>query len=320
MLTTLRLAVLSLLLGGVVAVGTLPASAADDCGRGGDCGGSATTSGNTVIITVTGTLVRGGSPGSSASATVSVPTPCYLMSTSSGKELAEQIERTDGMVLGPDRQLVPADDYWPGWKDHADDEDGHWYVPVCEYSADDPPSDQFMEDFFARTDPTYVEAGEAPPTPPIPPEVLLAAAQEALEVPDPRFEMNPRRGGAAVTVVNLPTWFWARDPTDAGSVTASAGGNTVTVDLRRESVVFSSASAGAVTCADGGTAWTPGGSSDCTLTFRRSATAQTVNATTRWVGTWSFNGVEQGAVDPVTATWSDAIGVGEIQSIVTKVG
>lgn len=319
MLTLLRLAVLTLLAGGFVAVGPPAATAADDCGRTG-CDGSVETSGNSVVVTVTGTLVRGGSAGSSSSTTVSIPTPCYLMATVSGKELAEDIERNDGMVLGDDRQFVPAEQYWPGWEDHADDDVGRWYVPVCDLGVTDPPpTDAFMNDFFDRTDSTFVEEGETPPTPPIPPEILLAAAQEALAVPDPRFDLNPRRGGAASTVVNLDTWFWMLDPTDSGSVTASAGGNSVTVNLARESVVFSSANAGSVSCDDGGVAWSPGASSDCTLTFRRSGAGQSVDATTRWVGTWSFNGAEQGAVDPVVATWSDAIAVAEIQSVVTGV-
>ncbi|KHL12096.1 hypothetical protein CLV56_3453 [Mumia flava] len=306
-------------------------SAAAACGEtgcgGGSGSGSTQTDGGTVTVHVTGSFVGGGSGGSSGSSstTVAVPVPCWYFATETGKELYDRYGE-DGMVTlgGPHEPSVPASEYYPGYKQHKDDDEGSWYAGVCSGAAYEDlgyTGDflDFAEDWFRDRGPVYVQAGQTPPVPPVPPEVLLQAAEDAMTVPEPRFEMNPRYQGDAITVVNLETWFWtdASIPT-AGSVTASAGANSVTVDITREGVEFASPSAGSVLCTDGGTPYAQGENSDCTLTFRRSAAATPVTASTLWHGTWSFNGAPQGAIDPLTSSWSDDIGVGEVQSIVTR--
>ena len=117
--------------------------------------------------------------------------------------------------------------------------------------------------------PSTSRPASSPPIPPIPGEVLLAAAMEAITVPDPEFVWNPQERSGDGSVVNLDTWFWLENdlPTE-GSVTAQAGPWSATVELSLSNVEYYSADAGSVVCADGGTEWTPtAGQSDCTLTF-----------------------------------------------------
>ncbi len=150
--------------------------------------------------------------------------------------------------------------------------------------------------------------------------MLLAAAMEAITVPDPEFVWNPQERRGNGSVVNLDTWFWLDGnlPTE-GSVTASAGPWSATVELSLTNVEYNSADAGSVVCDDGGTEWTPTATSDCTLTFTRPSDAATVEASARWDGTWSYNGAPQGAIDPLTSDWEFSFPVYEIGSTVTDV-
>lgn len=306
------------LAGGLTLLAAAPAAA--DCGGGGvTC--APETDGRTVTVTVTGSFVSSGRPGSpgGGSTTVRVPVPCVFYEGWTGKEYYDGVE--DGSINGAgsnrDEQWTP----YAGYRQHQDDTEGHWWYAGCTNVNDLPWDDfiQFAEDFFDTHSGVYVEAGGAPPVPPVPPEVLLLAAQEGMEVPEPAFEFNPDARGAFDTLVNLETWFWLSDPTQGGSVTATAGANSVTVDAELADVVFSAPSAGAVPCVGTGVAWRPGGSSECVLVFDRPGAAE-VTADTRWTISWSFNGQPQGAVDPLSARFTQPVGVAESQSLVTSVG
>ena len=318
-----RLLALGLLSGGLVLVGALTNSAAA-------CGGADPTctppvvDGNTVTISVTGSLVRGGSDGSpgGGSATVSVPVPCYLTPMWTGKEYFDGIE--DGTITGSgwdewaDRPWAP----YEGYRQHKDDEQGQWWVPTCRMLDSFESFDEFNDfslAYFLTYPATYVEVGEQPPVPPVPPEILLEAAQEVMEAPAPAFEFNPDAAGEYDTLVNFDTWFWLSEPEQTGSATATAGPNSVTVDGTLASVIFSSPTAGAVPCADTGVPWEPGATSDCVLSFTRAGAAE-VTADTQWTLTWSYNGEPQGAVDPLSATFTQDLGVAESQALVTGVG
>jgi hypothetical protein len=322
--TVLRSAAVLAMTGGAIALGaaTEPASA---CGVGGDnCNDGPITSGNTVTISVSGTFVGVGADGSpGGSTTVSLPTPCWYEQGFTGKEYAEWVDSGEAARIwrqtGGEGPFEPH----PGYQQYKDDDEGHWYGSVCSSETFEDLDDffEFADEWFRTHESVYVEAGETPPIPPIPGEVLLAAAMESITVPDPEFVWNPQERRGNGSVVNLDTWFWLDGdlPTE-GSVTASAGPWSATVELSLSNVEYYSADAGSVVCEDGGTEWTPAaGDSDCTLTFTRPSHAATVEASARWDGTWSYNGAPQGAIDPLTSEWEFAFPVYEIGSTVTEV-
>lgn len=324
----------ALAVGMILGVGALDAASA--CGNvctggDGDDSGSVSTDGQSVTVTVTGTLVgngSSGSPGSPGSTTVTVEPPCSYFQGSNGKEWYEFWYPNGGDTP---RTIVSPGDHEvshppPGTKKHKKDTDGYWWHPSCTSGNFDGNFDEFIEhaeDYFEDHNSVWVDAGETPPIPPIPPELLLQAAEEAMTVPDPQFEWNPKRAPDQGTLVNLPTWFWLEQdlPTE-GSVTASvntmAGSNSVTVEMGLVSVAFAGGDAGSVTCPTGGTPWTANATSDCTLAFG-TAGQHTITADSRWEGSWSFNGTPQGAVDPIDATWSTDLTASEVQSLVTGV-
>lgn len=297
------------------------------CGGGGvACPAPETPSGDgsTVTVTVTGSFVSAGQDGSpgSGSTTVSVPVPCTFHQLWSGKEYYEGIEK--GTITGAGSDEADAGTWKPnaGYEQHKDDDKGHWYHAGC--SPIDGMFDnwaafeRYAENFFDENPGIYVEQGEAPPVPPVPPEVLLRAAQDAMTMPEPVFDYNPRRTGDAATLVNLDTWFWLEDSTESGQVTATAGTNSVTVDASLEDVEFFGENAGAVVCEGTGVEWTPGASSDCLLQFVR-AGSHAVTVSSSWGLTWSFNGTPQGTLDAIGATWTTDLGVVESQALVTSV-
>jgi hypothetical protein len=329
MLTIRRcLGVLAIAIGAVALGALINAANACEGGRCPDDDPAPVTSGQTVTVQVTGTFVGGGSEGSSGSSgstTVQVAPPCIYFQGMTGKEYYEywhpngQEEPRPGMGMGNHEVEKPYD----GYKEHKDDTEGNWYFRMCSsanFDGDIAAFFDYAQEWFDSHGPVFVPPGGSPPIPPIPPEILLQAAEESMTVPDPVFDWNPRRAADQGTLVNLPTWFWLDpDTPTSGSVTASAGPSSVTVDLALTNVEYHADTAGSVVCDDGGTPWSPGASSDCTLTFGR-AGADEVSASTRWDGTWSYNGAPQGALDPIGASWSTDLVVSEVQSVVTGVG
>lgn len=314
MLTTTKRVLTTLLAtAGLVATGAMVDAASACTGRGCPTGGTS-NSGQQVSVHVSGTFVSAGHGGTSGgTSTVTVYSPCSMSALLTGKELYDGFIEFGDAGHGPNgvESKPPA-----GWKKHKDDTKGQWYFPGC---FADPDYEAFI-DKYVFTPPMFVEAGQPPPVPEVPPEVLLEAAEKAMVIPKPTFDQNPHAKGANATIVKVPTWFWL----DAGSakqgtVTATAGNNTATVNMHLASVEYSSPLAGAVACADGGVAYSRGASSNCVLTFPREADAAAVTANSSWRGTWSFNGEPQGAVDPVNSTWQTALRVLEVQSLVTGV-
>lgn len=147
--------------------------------------------------------------------------------------------------------------------------------------------------------------------------MLRDAALEVMTLPEPTFDYNPEAGGAS-SLVNLDTWFWLDDDTDTGSVTASAGPSSVTVTAARKPVEFASSSAGSVGCADGGTPYSAGASSTCTLVFPQATGpgGTPVTSTASWDLSSSYTGTAQGDLDPITATDTGHVWVIEAQSLV----
>lgn len=311
---------------GLTAAGAVLSPAAACDGAGVACAPETPESnGNTVTVTVTGSFVGGGADGSpgSGSTTVTVPTPCTFHELWSGKEYYEGIE--DGTITGAGSDEAEAGTWKPnaGYEQHKDDTKGHWYHPSCTmldgmFDSFDQ-FDRFAESFFDENPGIYVEDGGTPPVPPVPPEVLLQAAQEAMTMPEPVFDHNPRRAADEATLVNLDTWFWLEDARESGEVTATAGPNSVTVEATLQDVRFVGENAGAVSCDGTGVRWRPGAASDCFLQFVR-AGSNGVTASSTWGLTWSFNGAPMGTLDAVGNTWSADVDVVESQALVTEVG
>ncbi|MEP7091719.1 MAG: hypothetical protein ABI776_16590 [Nocardioidaceae bacterium] len=315
---------------GLVLSGAVLQSAAA-CGVvGGTCppggGDTPTESGNTITVRVTGSFVRSGSGGTGGSTTVTVPTPCSYIASFSGKEYYDWVKSGKAAFEwyhfshgnGP---FQPT----PGYESHKDDTAGHYYGGMCSSATFGSNLDAFFafaNDWFAKHGDVWVPAGGQPPVPPVPPQVLLAAAQKAMTLPEPTFDWNPKAQGAGASLVNLDTWFWLDDGVATGSVTATAGTNSVTVTATRESVSFSSPTAGGVDCNDGGTAWSRGATSACTLSFQHASDAAGAPVTSRahWGLSWTSNGAPQGALAPVDATQVDNVRVIEVQGLVNSVG
>lgn len=327
MLTSLRLmgATLATSVAGLGLVGLGASPAAAECGGGSVGCSPPEAAGGTVRVTVTGTLIDPGKAGSGGSSTtVSVPVPCYRTPMWNGKDYYKGVE--NGTINGAGWDEWNDEPWKPyaGYKKHRKDTEGHWYVPTCRYDSDEgffDSVDEFQEyslKYFHSHTGVYVEANETPPVDPVPPEVLLQAATDSMTMPEPTFDHNPDLTGGQDTLVNLDTWFWLRDSTGSGYVSASAAGNTARVDATLDRVSFSAGRAGSIDCNDTGTPWARGASSDCTIAFDR-AGQHRVTAETAWGLTWSYNGTPQGALDPIGAVWSDVLGVAQSQSLVTDV-
>jgi len=310
----------TVLLAGAGLIGVTAAPAFAECSdRDPTCGGSdVTQSPGTVSVRVWGTTVNagsGGSPGIVSSQTVTVSPPCYLTSYITGKEYFKGIK--DGSITGAgwdEWSLEPWKPY-DGFEQYKDDDKGYWYVPTCVGAPDN------SVEFFRSTPAVYVEEGEAPPIPDIPPEMLLEAAMEALDLPEPTVSWNPQIKGTGGTLVRLDTWFWLDGSPRSFELHAAAGGNEVTVTGAVTSMDLSAPTADPVTCDGIGQSWQAGRTdSDCALVFSAPDPATPVDITVNWGLAWSANGQPQGELDPMTSTGSASVPVNEMQTIVRDVG
>ncbi len=306
-----------------LALGGAMFSPAAACSVTGSCTGPETprTDGRTITVTVSGSFVGGGRDGSAGSTSVHVPTPCWYSQGKTGKEFADWYDDPANQHVF---HGVGGVDPHPGYEKHRNDTDGHWYSSQCSSETFGDDLDAFFdytEQWFARNPSVYVPNGQQPPVPPVPPEVLLQAAQDAMTLPEPTFDWNPKIAGGGASLVNLDTWFWVDGShPSSGTVSASAGGNTVQVTADLDGVEFAAPTAGAVTCPDGGSPWSPStATSDCTLTFTRADSATPVSATSVWSLGWSFNGAPQGQLEAMSASAQGQVPVRESQALVRSV-
>ncbi|TCC45877.1 hypothetical protein E0H75_29640 [Kribbella capetownensis] len=287
------------------------------------------TEGGTITVTVTGTGVKGGSAGHAASRTVSVPSPCYMSPGMTGKEYYEWVSsgkanadwhHTGGDLDGP---FTP----YPGYEQHKDDDKGHWYGGSCSSETFGDDLDSFFEyadKWFAAHKSVYVPAGQAPPAPPVPPELLRDVAADEMTIPEPVLDWNPKRAGDASTLVNMDTWVWLKDQQKdlyvEATANSAAGALTARVDAALSSLTVSAPSAGSTTCNGPGTPYAPGASNPCTIQFTKASPlggTTPVTATTTWHATWSYQGTNMGAIPQQPAPQSNTtnIGVLEVQAV-----
>jgi hypothetical protein len=284
--------------------------------------------GHTVVVTVSGTGVKGGGAGKIGHTTVSVPSPCSMNPGFTGKEYYEWVSSGKAAsdwfhTGGGDGNFEPK----PGYEKYKDDDKGHWYGGSCSSETFGDDLDKFFaytKQWFAEHESVYVPAGEQPPVPPVPPEVLREAATKAMTLPLPVIDWNPKRREDAGTLVNVDTWVWLTDQNTDLYVTAAAGGNSVTVNATLGSMTVSGPNGESTDCAKGGVPYTAGASGGCTIAFTRSSPAggtSPVSTTTQWTATWTIGANDfQGPIpDPLTpATETTNIAIRELQAVGTR--
>lgn len=208
-----------------------------------------------------------------------VPPPCWYSPGRTGAEMAadsvDPYYRRLAHNVGEDY-----DDWFPEDAAAHAEEDGNWYSWQCNSGN----FDGSIQEFFDYVDqwsaanpgPVWVPAGQAPPQPPVPDEILMVIARQVMEdvVQMPTVRFNP----AERAFVRLETWMWF-DPAawQPVSVTASGGGNSVTVTAKPSRVGVSGLPAGSgvqTGCAGGGRPYSAGGGTDCSITFGRSSGTQ----------------------------------------------
>ncbi|HST67241.1 MAG TPA: hypothetical protein VLM05_18840 [Mycobacteriales bacterium] len=319
---TLLMAPLLVVAAGAVATAA-PASA--DCGTvvcatSNDNGHiSAATS----YVTIT---VRGGSYHSRSGPVEipnQVPPPCWYTKGRSGAEMYADSQDPQYYALA--HHTGEDHDEWfpPIVADHKDD-DGNWYSWECSSGN----FDGSIQDFFKYVDAwtaqnpdlVWVPAGQAPPQPPVPPEILMGIARQIMDdaVQMPVVNFNPATRG----FVRLETWMWF-DPAawEPVSVTASGGGNSVTVTATPERVGVSGVPAGSQVetgCADGGKAYVAGGATDCSITFSQASGTQPGQQWHFQVGlTWNVTATGAPLQGPatITRTEDEALTIQESQTV-----
>lgn len=140
--------------------------------------------------------------------------------------------------------------------------------------------------------------------------------------PDPNPRLGYRRG-----FVGVPVWMWATNQTAQNwgpyTVTATLGGQTITVDANVTSVLWNMGDGETVSCT-GGTPYSVGyGNTDspsCGHRFSKTSDTNggqfTVTATSQWAINWSGGG--QSGTIPLTTQSTDTIWIDELQSVNTN--
>jgi hypothetical protein len=276
-------------------------------GYGGTDPQTPSTSGGTITITVSGTALKGGSPGQTVSRHVSVPSPCWMEPSFTGKEYYEFVTGTGKYADHGGMNWVNAHmgeelTAEPGYEKYKDDTTGHWWGGTCNSGNYDGSIKDFftLADTFFKAHPfTYIPAGQPVPVPPVPPEVLRDAAIAEMELPTPAIGWNPKVAGTNGTLVNLDTWVWLTDRRDKLFVRATAntmGGETwAQVDVDLNGMTVEADGAETAVCDGPGVPYSQAASpaAACTIRFgKASATAAgtTVTTQTTWHGTWTATG------------------------------
>lgn len=295
------------------------------CGNDDDDGGSTPgVEDGAVSIRVWGTATTGGRDGYDLPPeTVVVLPPCRYIQGLTGKEYYDHVEKFGN---GRDTEGRPIPPY-EGYEKYKDDTEGHWWGGMCDSGDFDGDLDEFFDysdEWFDENEGFYVEAGDPPPVPPIPPEVLVEVAYDEMTLPEPEIGWNPKRDGDGATFVNVDTWLWLDDGPVALEINAEAGDNVARVEATLGSMNFSAPNAAPVSCSGTGVEWSPGASStDCALVFERSSANQPgqvsrVSAESQWDIEWFANGEPRGALDPQTTTATFDVPVAEVQTVVTR--
>ena len=311
--------------------------------------------GGVVTISVTSSVTTAGSGGgggevtssSSSSTEVTVAPVCYYKPDDTGAEAAQRIKNvknridTDAKKAAPrDRQKAQAradasakkiDENFPDYESHKDDTQGRWYTRYCDASFYDPKNpDEFKNErkAFYEANPDqniWVPAGQQAPRPYISGARLAKIAWEAVTIPAPTVETNPKVGSQGATLVGMDTWVWATGNTPTSvTATATAGSTTATITAGSSGLQLS-APDGKATCTGFGIPWhsgMPEGSSPCTISFNRSSAhlGGTTPLTIQVAYSASYTATDgnSGTLPAITTTSTTNLPVAEVQTLTTN--
>jgi hypothetical protein len=326
-----RLIVLPALLAlAAAAVAGAPVASADcsgtitcDTSAHSDPSGHIAASAQAITITVHGG--RYASTSAQVPIPASVMPPCYYTPFGSGADVAQKAQDPKYTQLAHHVGEDPSTWWPPDYQQHATD-DGNYYSWECNSAY----FNGSVHEFFAFVDQwsagqpdwVWVAAGDPPPVPPVPPAILAAVARQYLDdaVRMPIVRFNP----ATRTFVNLDTWMWF-DPAawQPISVTAAAGGNSVTVTATPSTASVGGLPAGSTSdtgCTGGGKPWSAGlSTTDCSVTFGRSSGGQPGQAWSFTVSlSWTVTAVGAPLTGPpvITLTANPSLQVLEAQTTV----
>jgi hypothetical protein len=277
-----------------------------------------TTNGTTTSATTT------------AAETDYVHPPCWYQPSWTGPELAEYYDSNQNEQDAHHHDSPELLDPPPGYADHKNDgtDKGQYYGAICssQYWDGDIHSFTTFAEQWINSHPTiWVAANDPDPNTNIhiPDTVLMHIAQGLLTPTAPKIEFNP----TANSVVNLPTWVWARPESFVEiRVRAEFNGTFAEVVATPQSLNLSTNGPADVksTCAGGGQPWKQGkADSDCTVTFRKStasAGSYQISASINWKVTWHGTdhpddiGLPAPANPPAD---TQDVAVDEVQTVVT---
>lgn len=322
----------------------MTAARADQSPGGTDSGGYSVS----VQVRFSGNAAPGGGGGSTLS--VDLHPACWWEPAPGDYQDAQAMLDWYDEVTGGSQSLGMLSQYGPRsvWEDAVAREkagqDLSWYKAFCYDPADYVDYglgsvDTGDDNPIAGNNPTWVTflyrafaVGEQIPAPMVDPEELAEAARDAMDIPDPEIDRNPRvHDTDDATLVGLPTFFWVTDP-------ASVGGDSGQRFIRAE--VVGSGVWAEVTAQTGGldlswpggeqecapqiatVAYTEGMSEDgaCTVEFLHASTGYPggypVEASTAWNAQWVGSDGTGGDLAGLTNAVTELIPVAEVQNIV----
>ena len=319
----------------------------------GDGGGQVTISVESSVTTAgSGGGDGGGGVTSSSSGTeVTVAPVCYYKPGDTGAEAAQGIGKVKEYLdehekkasardskrtrESHDKFKQQIDKNYPGYESHKDDTQGRWYYRYCDASRLDPKNNPtFKEDLaserkaFEEANPErniWVPAGQQAPKPYISGTRLAKVAWDAVKIPAPTVETNPKVGTQGATLVGMDTWVWATGNTPTSvTATATAGSTTATITAGSSGLQLS-APDGKASCTGFGIAWHPGmpeGSSPCTISFNRSSAhlggTTPLTVSVAYSVTYTGSDGANGTLPGLTTTSTTNLPVAEVQTLTTN--
>ncbi len=272
---------------------------------------------------------------------------CYYKAGKTGTEQAEHMdknkaaaaEREKKQKQNPDRKntgdalggMRNGIDAYPDYESHRDDNAGRWYYRYCDSSFYDPQNpDDFKNErkaFYSanREQNIWVPAGQQAPRPYISGARLAKVAWQAVKIPAPTVETNPKVGERGATLVGMDTWVWATGDTPTSvTATATTGETTATITAGSSGLQLS-APDGKASCAGFGIPWhsgMPEGSSPCTISFTRSSAhlGGTTPLTIQVAYSASYTATDgtSGTLPAITTTNTVNLPVAEVQTLNTN--
>ena len=311
--------------------------------------------GGQVTISVESSVTTAGSGGgdgggvtssSSSSTEVTVNPVCYYKAGKTGAEQASQIDKNKAAAAErqkkqgnkPAKNGVKRPSYflksgnsYPDYESHRDDTQGRWYSRYCDTSFFDPKNpEEFKNErkafFDANRDQNiWVPAGQQAPRPYISGTRLAKVAWDAVKIPAPTVETNPKVGSQGATLVGMDTWVWATGNTPTSVTAKATAGSTTATITAGSSGLQLSAPDGKASCTGFGVAWhsgMPEGSSPCTISFNRSSAhlggSTPLTIKVAYSASYTATDGNSGTLPAITTTSTVNLPVAEVQTLTTN--